>query len=196
MATTNLTEKTLGGILLSTGNGVPNHTAPQGSLYTDEDTAADYINNDGGTTWIALVTAAYGEVYRTATSTVSPATTGYTELTTNFALRAGEGVSIVGGRVSVDTGYDGTYAVLLTTSLAYVATDATHTVGISKNSATPLAGSLNATTVSSTRNTGNTTSYATIALVGGDEISSMIQASVAGNVDIDYQTIIIWKKAE
>jgi hypothetical protein len=50
MATSNLIRKTIGGIELQTGNGIPNHTATKGSNYTDLDTGKGYYSV-GGTTW-------------------------------------------------------------------------------------------------------------------------------------------------
>jgi len=51
MATTNLAEKTLGGILWQTGNGTPNHTAPKAAHYVDLNGPATYVNQDGATAW-------------------------------------------------------------------------------------------------------------------------------------------------
>lgn len=54
MATTNLIARTFGSIQLDRGNGVPNHVAPTGALYTNIDSGITYINRSGGvsgTTW-------------------------------------------------------------------------------------------------------------------------------------------------
>lgn len=50
---TNIKRKSLGGIELQSGNGVPDHSAPLGSQYVDLDTGIEYKNTDGGTTWEA-----------------------------------------------------------------------------------------------------------------------------------------------
>ena len=63
MATTNLISKSLGDILLESGNGSPDHTSPKGSLYVDQDTAKVYQNTDGATNWQSYQTVAYGEFY-------------------------------------------------------------------------------------------------------------------------------------
>ena len=47
MATTNLNSKSLGDILLESGNGSPDHTSPSGSLYSYTDTGKVYRNIDG-----------------------------------------------------------------------------------------------------------------------------------------------------
>jgi len=54
MATTNLTTILASDILIQFGNGSPDHSAPQGSQYTDVDTAKIYCNTSGGTDWIEV----------------------------------------------------------------------------------------------------------------------------------------------
>lgn len=195
MATTNLISKTLGDILIQTGNGIPDHTAPKGSVYTDQDTGVRYINLDSSTTWADLEFAAFGEKYRTATSTISPSTTGWTELTTNLSLRNGSGVSISGSRLVVDPGFDGTYTILSSVTFQYNNTSTSYTAGVLVNSAAPTSGSVSTTSVSTTRNTGNAGILTSAALTAGDTISIGIQAGTAGNVNILYQSVVMWRKS-
>jgi len=55
MATTNLISRTVGTLLFESGNGVPNHTSPTGSIYADLDSSINYINRStggSGTSWL------------------------------------------------------------------------------------------------------------------------------------------------
>jgi len=55
---TNIKNKSLGKILLQSGNGIPTHSAPKSSKYIDIDSGLQYINLDGSTSW-DLITPDY-----------------------------------------------------------------------------------------------------------------------------------------
>ena len=54
MATTNLSNLYSGDICIQTGNGVPNHTAPKYSMYTDLNTGIVHQNTTGVALWIPI----------------------------------------------------------------------------------------------------------------------------------------------
>ena len=56
MATTFLKHITVGFIEIQSGNGVPDHSAPLGSIYIDANTGTNY-SNQGNTTWGAISTS-------------------------------------------------------------------------------------------------------------------------------------------
>ena len=75
MATTNLESQSLGGILVQSGNGTPDHTAPSGSYYTNIDTGTLFINSAGSSTgWETLNKVAWGEMYIQTNTTNTPGT--------------------------------------------------------------------------------------------------------------------------
>jgi len=52
----NLSKHTLGLTDIQSGQGVPTHQAPLGSLYINVSTSDYYKNNDGNTSWVVLIT--------------------------------------------------------------------------------------------------------------------------------------------
>lgn len=56
MATTNLKNITVGFVEIQSGNGVPDHSAPLGSIYINIDTGINY-SNQNGITWGAISTS-------------------------------------------------------------------------------------------------------------------------------------------
>jgi len=196
MATTNLLSQSLGDILVETGNGTPNHTSPSGAVYTDQDTGFQYLNLDGSTTWSELILSAHGELFRNATTTVSPSTTGWTELTTNLISRNMSGITVSGGRLVVGAGLQGTYGVMMSVSIQYNNTNSSYILGVSKNQAVPASGQSQTTSVASTRTTANASIVTTVSLVSTDTVSYVIQAGSAGNVNILYSNLFIWRKGD
>lgn len=64
MPTSNLIVKSLGKIEYGSGNGEPDHVAPRGSFYINDDTGKIYINADGTVTgWTSLLKPQTGEIY-------------------------------------------------------------------------------------------------------------------------------------
>jgi len=57
MATNNLVSKTAGEVLIQHGSGTPDHTASVYTKYTNLDDGTEYMNTDGGTTWVVKVAA-------------------------------------------------------------------------------------------------------------------------------------------
>jgi len=194
MATTNLVEQSLGDMFLQHGNGTPDHTAPKGSLYSNLNTGIRYINMIGTNVWSDLVLAAYGELYLSSTLVVSPSTNGYTALTTNMILRNNSGISLSSGSMSINTGYSGTYGMLLSMTLSRNAVSTTYTGGISIDSAAPTLGFTGGTSVDATRLTSNLSVYGTVVLTPGTTITTALQAGVAGNVNVLYNNLILWRK--
>jgi hypothetical protein len=193
MATTNLISRTLGDILIETGNGTPTHASPKGTMYTDQDSGIKYINLNSSTTWSDMTIVSFGEKYRTATSTLSPSTTGWTELTTNLSLRNSSGITLSGGRLVVGAGLAGKYSIFTSVTFQYNAVSTLYTAGVLVNQAAPATGRTSSTSVSTTRNTGNCSVLTSATLAVNDTISIGVQAGLAGNVNILYQNVLIWR---
>lgn len=138
MATTNLISKSLGDILLESGNGVPDHVSPRGSLYVDQDTAKVYQNNDGAS-WQVYQTVAYGEFYyqTNTTATTIGGTDTWTSVTNTFTVEDSVGTTASGGTVSILSGYEGEYEVRGDITISYVAGANNYEVGLSVNGGIP-----------------------------------------------------------
>ena len=145
MATSNLISKSLGDILLESGNGTPNHTSPKGSLYVDQDTGKLYQNRDGSVDWQIMQTVAYGEAYYqdnvTATSILAANT--WTAVANNFTMIDAVGMTAVGSTMSILPGYEGDYEVRGDITISYVAGTNNFEVGLSVNGLSPVAGAYN-----------------------------------------------------
>ena len=145
MATTNLISKSLGNILVESGNGLPDHVSPKGSSYVDQDTATLYINQDGNVAWNALKTVAYGEVFyqdNTTQTTISSIDV-WTAVGNTFTEGDVNGFSASTDTMVVEAGRAGKYQIVGNATLDYVGGTNNFEVGISINSAIPIAGAFN-----------------------------------------------------
>jgi len=187
MATTNLISKSLGDVLTESGNGVPDHTSPLGSHYTDKDNGVLYVNLDGATGWQPLSTVAYSEGYyqdNAAATTIS---------TQNVWAPVGnnltEGLSI-GFSASTDSlvlidGYDGDYEVRVNATINYNVGADNYELGLSVNGADPVAGTYNGAFVDSTFIREQIGFETIVSLVGGDTLSIDVR-----NIDTSANVII------
>lgn len=139
MATTNLISKSLGDILLESGNGTPDHISPKGSLYVDQDDGRLYQNKDGSTGWESMYSAAYGTFYYQDNTTATDITTLNTWTTVENSFTIGDVVGFTnsGGTVSILSGYDGDYEVRGDVTIQYVAGTNNYEVGLSVNNQVP-----------------------------------------------------------
>lgn len=180
MATTNLISKSLGDILTESGNGIPNHTSPMGSLYSDKDTGNVWRNLAGTTTWELLSTVAYGEAV--VQNNVSggglddPTVIGTQNLWTPSGVVLTEGIVVgfSGGteHLTLLTGYDGDYEVRLDATLTRIAGTPNYEVGISLNDADPADGRFSGCFLAATSNiTQHIGVQSIISLTGGDTLS-------------------------
>lgn len=173
MATTNLISKSLGDVLTESGNGVPDHISPKGSLYVDKDSGRLYQNIDGATTWISFSTVAYAHGYyatNTIATTISSTNT-WTTVNNNFTEGASVGFSASTNTLVLKTGYDGNYEINGEITLSHVANANNFEVGVSINGANPTAGSYNGTSINATYTRQTVGFEANKNLVGGDIIS-------------------------
>lgn len=181
MATSNLSSKSLGDILLQSGNGTPNHSSPKGSLYTDQDTATLYINTSGTTTtWQNFVPISYGEGYYVSNgvaTTISASNTWYA-VNNTFTTGATNGFSVSANTLVVGSGRDGLYNVQGSVTIAWVAGTPNYEVGISINGGTPPSvsgGTYNGATISTTYTTANIAFDRQFTLNGGDTIQLAVR---------------------
>ena len=154
MATTNLISKSLGGVLLESGNGSPDHTSPRGSIYVDMDSASAYQNLDGATNWQLYNTVAYGIAYyqdNTTATTISAQDT-WTLVSNNLTLQESMGVGVTGSSMGILSGYEGDYSVRGEVTISYVAGTNNYEVGLSIDGNNPGIGSYNGTQIDATFN--------------------------------------------
>lgn len=137
MATTNLISKTLGEILLQSGNGTPNHTAPNGSIYSDIDNSEIYIIVSGS--WEKLYKVSYGFGYikdNTTSLGIDASNTWYLSGTT-LLERISSGVSVSSNSMVIDTNRGGNYKIIISATLRNVINTNDFDVGISINNIVP-----------------------------------------------------------
>lgn len=145
MATTNLESQSLGGILVQSGNGTPDHTAPSGSYYTNITTGTLFINSNGTSSgWETLNKVAWGEMYIQTNTTNTPGTTSWVSLTgLTWTFCCGNGTEMTtNGKLRIKSNKGGTYLVNATGTIQVqdVASAYTFFLGVSKNGATPADG--------------------------------------------------------
>lgn len=146
MATNNLQSQSLGGILVESGNGTPNHISPKGSYYTNIDTGTLFINSNGTLSgWESLNKVAWGEIYiQDNTINITSGSTAWVSLTgLTWNYTGGNGVDTpTNGKLRVKNNKSGTYLVLATGTIQIqqTASQYTYFLGISKNGNIPTDG--------------------------------------------------------
>jgi hypothetical protein len=153
MATTNLVSKSLGDVLTESGNGVPDHTSPMGSIYSDKDTGNVWRNTDGSTTWEQLSSVAYGQVYfndSTTTTTISSSPAWFAADHPAWTTGPSVGFSGNSKNMLLLSGYSGTYEIRADVTLDYTTSADNYEVGISINGADPTAGAYSGTYLDTT----------------------------------------------
>jgi len=142
MATTNLQSQSLGGVLIESGNGTPNHTSPKGSYYTNIDTGSLFINSSGNSTgWEMMNKVAWGEIYLQGNGTNTAGTTSWVSLSgLSWNFTGGNGIEMnPRGKIRVKSNKGGIYHLLSVGSIQTqnVASSYDFFLGISKNGAIP-----------------------------------------------------------
>lgn len=172
MSTQNLISKSLGDVLTESGNGVPDHTSPKGSLYVDKDSGRLYQNIDGLATWTSFSTVAYGHGFyegNTNTTTISSTDT-WTTVSNNFTEGNNVGFSADTNTLVLKNGYDGNYEINAEVTINHVSGDDNFEVGVSINGNIPTDGSYNGTSINSTYIRQSVGVETNKSLVGGDTI--------------------------
>jgi len=172
MATTNLSDRSLGDINLSSGNGVPDHTPTNGSLYVDEDTAIMYSRNTIGG-WDAYNNVAIGNMWLTGNTTntvIADSAVWYGLRSLSWSGGTQDGVSYNATNY-LDIVRDGTYMISLSTSFEEVALDGYFGAGMSIDFGEPAIPNYMITTVESTdANRQNVTVVSFIDLISGNTV--------------------------
>lgn len=190
MATTNLNTKTLGDIDLQSGNGSPDHTAPDGSLYSDIDNAELYVNL-GGSEWEKLYKVSYGTgvlIDNTTATTIS--TQNSWTLVSGLTLTGREqnGISVSGTTLTVDTNRGGLYKITLSCTVENVTGTNSFDVGLSINEASPV--SFNRVTVDGTITSSALSVIDTIQLVPTDTINLIVR-NISSTNNVIFRNIQI-----
>lgn len=177
MATTNLISKSLGDILTQSGNGSPDHTAPRGSLYVDEDTGTVYVNQNNATVWENLQTVSYGEGYYqdNTTATLIALTNSWTSVDNNFISGNNNGFTVSSNTLVLGAGRTGTYQISANVTIEHVLGAPQIEVGVSRNNSSPIASSYNGASVNGTFNTANISINYHQVLNGGDNIKLAVR---------------------
>jgi hypothetical protein len=151
MATTNLNSQSLGDILVESGNGIPDHTSPKGTYYTNIDTQTIFMNLDGTSSgWVSLNKLGWGEMlfndngattYAALSANVWAATNG---AAVPWVLNSGSfGFEEANnGELRVKTGFGGTYKIILTCTVGLASGTAGYilSMGFSLNNTEPVDG--------------------------------------------------------
>lgn len=200
MATTNLSTQSLGGILVQSGDGTPDHTSPVGSLYTDQSSGVLYQNIDGSTGWEQLNTISYGEMYLIANATATPIASQNTwVVVSNIAWGQSDwnGVEMPASpddhKMQILTGRAGTYQAAFSATINdNGATAGTFQVGLSVNGASPA--SYEAVTVNATTTNATVTIQAHMQLSDSDTVAVAVRNTAnANDVLITHANMILNK---
>ena len=195
MATTNLISKSLGDILLESGNGSPDHTSPKGSIYSDKDTGIVYKNNDGGTVWINFNGVAHGEVYYVDNTNATTISSSNVWVSAGNTFTEGD---VTAFSANTDTmvlldGYDGKYNIVMNATIDYVGGTDNFGVGVSINGGTPPSvngGAYNFGNVDSTYTTANISSSFVAELTGGTTLElAVLNSGATNNIIVQHGQI-------
>jgi hypothetical protein len=183
MATTNLISKSLGNVLTQSGNGVPDHTSPAGSLYSDIDSGILYQNSNGTTAWFPLQTVAYGEGYyqESGTTTTIGTINTWVGVGNTFLVSDSVGVSGSTNTLVLKSGYDGRYEVRGDVTISYVAGTNNYEVGLSVNNVVPAAGTYGSATIDVTYTRQHIGFQTIVNLVGGDNLRLAVRNTTSTN---------------
>jgi hypothetical protein len=150
MATTNLNTQSLGDILVESGNGIPDHTSPKGTYYTNIDTQTIFMNLDGTSSgWVILNKLGWGEmlIHDNGATTYAALTAGVWAATNGEAVpwvfNDGYGFEMISnGELRVRNGFGGTYRVIITCTVGIASGTGGYTIsmGFGVNGNTPIDG--------------------------------------------------------
>lgn len=194
MATTDLSSKSLGDVLLQSGIGTPDHVAPKGSMYTDKNTGKLYQNFDGSTVWRSFTTVAYGEGFYQAntTQTTISNTTNFFTAGINFTAGDNLGVTTSTDRLTIDAEYGGLYEVTCSATVAYVATTSNFELGVSINTNAPANGAYSADFVNATYTRANVNVKFIQSLNSGDYLRIAIRNTTgASNLIVRHAQLLV-----
>ena len=203
MATTNLITKSLGNIVIQSGNGSPDHSAVSGSLYYNLDTTILWQNIDGSSSsyWMPLIPAIYGELQliRNATTINATSTTGFfstSGLTWQCYNNNKKGFTKNGGTLILNNGLTGTYRIIMHAGMIIPSTTAGfYDVGIAINGiVTNTPKYKSACGFNATKNAAHASVILDTTLNGGDNVSVAVgNASATGNFIVRDANLIIYR---
>ena len=194
MATTNLISKSLGDILIESGNGSPDHTSPKGSIYSDKDSGSVYKNTDGSTAWVGFNGIAHGEVYYVDNTTATAIAASNTWYSAGNTFIEGD---VTAFSANTDTmvlldGYDGKYNIVANATIDYVGGTDNYAVGVAINGIppNPQSGSYNFGNVDATYTTANISSSFVATLSGGTTLElAVLNSGATNNIIIQHGQI-------
>jgi hypothetical protein len=189
MATTNQNDRSLGDIVMSSGNGTPDHTdITNGSLYVDEDGVNLYHRNTTSG-WTQYNRVSHGNMWMTGNSTnTSISVQGDWYSLRGLAWNGGSEENISYNATDyLDILVDGTYQVIGTSTFEEVAADGIFAVGLSINFDSPVQPNYMMTSVeSSDTNRQCATVVSFIDLVSGDTL----ELGVSNQRDTNNVTVV------
>ena len=198
MATTNLYKKTVGDIELQSGNGIPDHSAPTGSIYSNIDSGSLYVCN-GGSDWKYLQKVCYGEIFyndSTALSSTTVANTWTENLNQSFNVGNCSGTTPSGSAnrgLIIGDGLGGLFDVKMLLSMQYDTTsDLAPDFGLSINNAEPLENHQGRTSVGTTQDYKCITTRFKARFNSGDVVKPVHRTETAGgDYELNHSYVII-----
>ncbi len=186
MATTNLISKTLGQMLIQSGNGIPDHIAPISSFYYNNDNNMLWQNENGlGNGWMFLPPAIYGELdldtNTTLTTPVSVNTfvslSGLTWVNYNNNVK---GFTVNNNKLVLNSGLTGTYRIIGSLGVLRNATTNDYKIGVSINGAIPSLNQQSSTGTFSTKTSGHGTVIFDTILNSNDTVELTVATTING----------------
>lgn len=142
MATSNLISKSLGGSLMETGSGTPDHVSPRGSTYIDNNTSIMY--NRLNDSWVDFNSVGIGQMSlngNATQTTVSVTNTWYSLRSLGWsASTTGDSITFSSNTKTLVINSAGKYYVTGNATLSLVTSASLYEIGISKNFSNPQIG--------------------------------------------------------
>lgn len=170
---------------MQSGNGSPNHIAPNSSLYYNVDNNILWQNNDNSTSWVPLTTVVYGELdidTNATLSTPSGVNTFFSlsALTWTNYNRNLKGFNQNLNKLVLNTGLNGTYRIIGSLGVLRNATANNYKIGISINGVTPTDFQQSSTGTISSKTAGHGTVIFDSILNGGDTVELTVAPTING----------------
>ena len=199
MATTNLISKSLGDILMESGNGSPNHVSPFGSIYMDNDTALLYRNTNGSTSWDNYNKTPNATMYingNATQTTVSVTNTWYSVRALSWSGTSSNGVTFSSGTntMVVNSLSGGKYLVTGGGVFNRVTANAKYELGIAKNLISPSNGYYHGCSTDTTETNTYVNVFGYLELSPGDTVELGVRnTTTTNNVLLSDANISVYK---
>ena len=168
MASSNIKSISIGIMVIQNGNGIPDHIAPKGTVYTDLDAVIEYINKNGVATWVQTSGGSTG------TTDTNEVKVSSTDTTPNFLNEKLSGSTNLSLSIINPSGNE---KILITP------------IGLATLSGATFTGPISATTLSANTLTLNTLTGTGTRIVEVDSLGNIITSENSGG-QISASTIV------